>query len=327
MTVRTSNDTKREKAPKETAQRTRGNGSNDNALLEPTTTSTPPTDQELWQGICQNNPTTTTNTTNNINTTSCPANDDDDDRNDENNNNNNDSNMHPSWFDSCYATGFTKATWKDETLGWRETCLTCWSGSARAHILCTALFCQRAGRVGNMVVLRETMDHNHIEEEDDDEQRQQQQQRRKLRWVVGPYWMITVCLTVPGLVGYALLAGFSRNIWDQSPVWFYLWLCLNSLALFSLFQVSCSDPGIMYRHAEPKEESWLWNDQAMTYRPPHARFDPECGVMIAHFDHTCPWTGTGIGGNNMRWFRLFLWSVLGALIINTGALAYLSRVS
>mmetsp|Transcript_21876 Transcript_21876/g.62345 ORF Transcript_21876/g.62345 Transcript_21876/m.62345 type:complete len:187 (-) Transcript_21876:277-837(-) len=66
---------------------------------------------------------------------------------------------------------------------------------------------------------------------------------------------------------------------------------------------------VMYRYDERPEgeegQDWRWNDQAQTYRPKEARYDPECGVVVEGFDHTCPWTGTAIGSRNMFWFRIF----------------------
>jgi hypothetical protein len=87
----------------------------------------------------------------------------------------------------------------------------------------------------------------------------------------------------------------------------------------SLANVACRDPGIMYRHAEPppgQEDVWRWSDQALTYRPAHAKFDPECQIIVEEFDHTCPWTGTAIGKNNMPWFRRFLVFFFAVLVYN-----------
>jgi hypothetical protein len=75
--------------------------------------------------------------------------------------------------------------------------------------------------------------------------------------------------------------------------------------------VSCRNPGILYRHAQPpptqsssssnttgneqheqqqqaqwESQQWRWNDQAKSYRPPKARFDPETQVVVEGFDHT-----------------------------------------
>jgi hypothetical protein len=195
-----------------------------------------------------------------------------------------DDTMNRKWRESPFAVGLTKPTWEDDDIGCYKTCLFFLSGSKDAHIHFSGLICGKciAGRVGNMVVLVSTRE----AVLDDDGRRVGE--RPRIRWTVGPYWPVTVCLTVPGIVGYALYAGFLRgNVWEESKAWwFYLWVCLNSLALLSLFLVSCSNPGILYRHEEPQEETWIWNDQALTYRPPYAKFDPECAVIIEKFDHT-----------------------------------------
>jgi hypothetical protein len=229
--------------------------------------------------------------------------------------------MDRKWRESPFAVGLTKPTWEDEDIGCYKTCLSFLSGSKDAHIHFSGLICGkcRAGRVGNMVVLLSTRE----AVLDDDGRRVGE--RPLIRCTVGPYWPVTVCLTVPGIVGYALYAGFLRgNVWEESKAgWFYIWACLNSLALLSLFLVSCSNPGILYRCEEPQEETWTWNDQALTYRPPYAKFDPECAVMIDHFDHTCPWTGTAIGKRNMRWFRVFVCAVFASAIFNTIVIVFL----
>eukprot|EP00520_Triparma_pacifica_P005101 CAMPEP_0118657624 /NCGR_PEP_ID=MMETSP0785-20121206/14121_1 /TAXON_ID=91992 /ORGANISM="Bolidomonas pacifica, Strain CCMP 1866" /LENGTH=84 /DNA_ID=CAMNT_0006550561 /DNA_START=146 /DNA_END=397 /DNA_ORIENTATION=- len=79
----------------------------------------------------------------------------------------------------------------------------------------------------------------------------------------------------------------------------------------SLYFTGCRDPGILPRHEVQPDSSWRWNDQAKTYRPPRAYYDDECGVVIEEFDHTCPWTGTGIGKKNMSAFKVFVTSVCG----------------
>ena len=37
-------------------------------------------------------------------------------------------------------------------------------------------------------------------------------------------------------------------------------------------------------------------------------------MVVAEFDHTCPWTGTAIGRGNMRAFTTFV-SSCGALVV------------
>ena len=45
-------------------------------------------------------------------------------------------------------------------------------------------------------------------------------------------------------------------------------------------------------------------------------YDRDCGVVIEEFDHTCPWTGTGIGKANMPYFSTFVSCVCICLIFN-----------
>mgnify|MGYP002052413224 CR=1 FL=1 len=36
----------------------------------------------------------------------------------------------------------------------------------------------------------------------------------------------------------------------------------------------------------------------------------DCGVMVDEYDHTCPWTGTAIGGKNIKYFYGFTVSII-----------------
>jgi len=60
---------------------------------------------------------------------------------------------------------------------------------------------------------------------------------------------------------------------------------------------------------EAGQGGWFWNEQVGSYRPPGALYCRECGVLIQDYDHLCPWTGTGIGRNNMWAFKSFVISV------------------
>lgn len=81
--------------------------------------------------------------------------------------------------------------------------------------------------------------------------------------------------------------------------------------MVALCCVSCKDPGLMERvvDEEAGEGGWFWNEQVGSFRPPGALYCRECGVLIQDFDHTCPWTGTAIGHNNMFAFKVFVGSV------------------
>lgn len=72
--------------------------------------------------------------------------------------------------------------------------------------------------------------------------------------------------------------------------------------------VSCRNPGLLERRTEQDTatNSFLWNEQVQSYRPPDALYCRECQVLIEDYDHLCPWTGTGIGGGNMLAFKFFV---------------------
>lgn len=226
------------------------------------------------------------------------------------------------WMMSPFAVGMTKSTWKDENIGCSELCTSCCSGSRYAYVHLSAFVCAKfpcVGRVGNMPVLKQDM-----QEVIDPSTGQRIGERPRLRYMVGPYWPVPFCFLVPGFGGFSVFTFLSRDLEEEALYLVIIWAFLNSLVLLSLFQVACSDPGILYRHSEPPpgQDDWRWNDQAQTYRPAHAKFDPECGVVIQHFDHTCPWTGTAIGKNNMNWFRVFVFSILVTTMLNAFFLVY-----
>ena len=62
-----------------------------------------------------------------------------------------------------------------------------------------------------------------------------------------------------------------------------------------------SDPGLFRRvRRKPDDEGrgvqdqYIWSQQGQSWRPPTALYSRDCNVIINHFDHTCPWTGTAI---------------------------------
>ena len=221
--------------------------------------------------------------------------------------------MRRKWRSSPYAVGLTQPTWQDE----KVTC--CQSCDSFRHF--TSFVCAKCpvGRVGNMVLL-------HAAQEEREEDRTIPPPPR-LRWIVGPYWPVPLCLTLPLVVVYSIVTfRYSESLHEH----LYLiipWAILNAVTLISLFLVSCSDPGILRRHttapASSADDDWVWNDQALTFRPRHARYDPECGVVIQRFDHTCPWTGTAIGQDNMKYFRIFVPAMFGTMIFNTVVFVYI----
>ncbi len=132
--------------------------------------------------------------------------------------------------------------------------------------------------------------------------------------MVGPYWIVPAFFTYPII----LIVSFwtARKVIYQHVALIAVWCTLTFIMILSLSLVACRNPGIMYRQVEMPGEGWLWNDQARTFRPKNAKFDPDCQAVIEGFDHTCPWTGTGIGRQNICAFRVFLGSLVACLILD-----------
>ena len=177
-----------------------------------------------------------------------------------------------------------------------------------------------AGRVGNMAVLRQRSVFVDLEEEvplgtdrggeeadlcdeadfyDEEagnrKKRSVKVRRTMLDLVVGPYWPMLFCVTWPLVLGVSGSTAV-RAIPHTHPIVQAIWFVLTSGLIFSLFSVSCRDPGIMKRVHEPPVENadrsgmghpqWRWNDQAQTYRPRGSIYDSDCAVIIEEFDHT-----------------------------------------
>jgi len=129
--------------------------------------------------------------------------------------------------------------------------------------------------------------------------------RTKLLCVVGPFWPFTACVTYPliflvsGAIGITTLP--ERHVMTQ-----VVWAASVLSLVTALSCVAFRDPGVLRRHPEKPEPDWRWNDQARTFRPPGAAYDEDLGLVVAGFDHVCPWTGTGIGHGNMGAFHAFV---------------------
>lgn len=215
------------------------------------------------------------------------------------------------WRRSAFAVGVVNPSWWDDRPAW--CCSTKLDASRRDidesmplnAIVCG---CIGAGRVGNLAVLAQTTETYKVERVDSDGRRTAEKRTRpRLLWVMGPYWQVNFFLTWPLILGPSGWILYSKVMGNHIAV-IVTWSIGTFLLMFSLCMISCRNPGVLYRHAEPPPDTddWRWNDQAKTYRPPNARFDPETQVVIEGFDHTCPWTGTAIGSRNMMWFRIFV---------------------
>jgi hypothetical protein len=147
--------------------------------------------------------------------------------------------------------------------------------------------------------------------------------RPVLDLVVGPYWPMLFCVTYPLILGVSFLTAYFA-IFIPGQKWYIIlvWSLLSFALCFSLFSVSCRDPGIMMRYHEPpnnisiSDTTWRWNDESLSFRPRDAFYDPECAVVIEEFDHTCPWTGTAIGKKNMMAFQCFVSLVCICLVMD-----------
>ncbi|CAB9515952.1 expressed unknown protein [Seminavis robusta] len=226
------------------------------------------------------------------------------------------------WKDSPFAVGLTEVTWADEKLRNGNSnsddqsldsanCL-CFSSAVCPHV-------PGVVRVGNMSVLKQSTYSIDAEEEDEEtgEIRVVRVIRPKLDIVVGPYWPMLCLVTYPlilGISGWSLLRAVPGK-----PFYLQLaWLTGTIGLIVSLALTACRDPGIMYRrHAPPKRtQTWRWSDQAQTYRPRGAIYDPDTAVVVEGFDHTCPWTGTAIGRKNMLSFQFFVCLVFVMMVFN-----------
>jgi hypothetical protein len=202
------------------------------------------------------------------------------------------------WRESPFAIGLTEATWIAERF--RPDV------NSRAHgdselerdssgCLCfSAQICPllRAGRVGNMVILKSS--HEWVEEVTEDEETGEQTSRRYTRpvldIVVGPYWPMLVFVTYPiifGVSGWTLVYGIAPG--GKPPLLIFMWTVCTVGLIVALALTACCDPGIMYKYKNPppqSESTWRWTDQAETYRPRGAYYDADTAVVVEEFDHT-----------------------------------------
>ncbi|GAX15693.1 hypothetical protein FisN_3Hh167 [Fistulifera solaris] len=221
------------------------------------------------------------------------------------------------WHDSPFAVGLTEPTW------WEESRKPCKPNRAygdseleRDHsgcLCCSAWFCSRLGaqRVGNMSVLKSTEElvEEVTEDEESGEIISRTFTRPVIQIVVGPFWPMLMLITYP-LIFAASWYTFKLILKGSTPyAVILLWaLCTVGLVV-SLALTACTDPGILYKYHKPPpqdESTWRWTDQAVSYRPRRAQYDPDCAVVVEGFDHTCPWTGTAIGKKNMPYFQCFV---------------------
>ena len=176
--------------------------------------------------------------------------------------------------------------------------------------------------------------------------------------VVGPYWPVMLCVTLPLVVGISAAVGFFVAARGAHVALLAVLGGVGGVTAASLLGTACRNPGLLPRYdvvlpppvssAQPRGggaggaggagadaggaggegtlapptptpptppfPGWVKNDRLGVWRPPRAIYCSDCDVVVAEFDHTCPWTGTAIGRGNMRAFTTFV-SSCGALVV------------
>lgn len=135
---------------------------------------------------------------------------------------------------------------------------------------------------------------------------------KKLRWVVGPYWNMLI-------MTYFVVCGITFLVYDtvipkRETREIIVGLILSALTIMFLSLTAFSDPGIFPRHTRPKGPHWSYSGQAQSFRPPKVIYCRECKLLIEDYDHFCPWSGTVIGGKNLKFFHCFVSSLVLTMV-------------
>lgn len=138
------------------------------------------------------------------------------------------------------------------------------------------------------------------------------------------YWPMLFCVTFP-LIFFVSGLTLVTRIPTTRPLIVLAWLVCTVGLIASLSLTAFRDPGILPRYEKPpatssKPVSWRWSDRTHSYRPRGAFYDPDTGVIVEEFDHTCPWTSTAIGKKNMGSFQCFVGLVFVCLIFDIALL-------
>lgn len=222
------------------------------------------------------------------------------------------------WKESTFAVGLTEPTWYDEK--YRSSKLP---SDESGCLCCSAYVCSfvGAGRVGNMAVLKSSMETVETILEYDEETGEpiiEKTQTPHLDIIVGPYWPMLFFVTYPlilGVSGFTFFVGIYKSSLHVLVVLF--WAACTTGLIIALACTGFRDPGILRRTRHPPPSgSWRWTDAADTYRPRNAWYDTDTAVVVEGFDHTCPWTGTAIGKNNMLSFQIFVCLVFVCMLLD-----------
>jgi hypothetical protein len=241
------------------------------------------------------------------------------------------------WKDHTYAVGLAPITWSDISDDEEQGRIS----DFKQSMLLSRILCRYFGRVGNMVVLKERKnwlqiptlvnERNCIQEDPPNSSiascsniRHMDTHTTYYSLVLGPYWPVLMFVTLPVITLSSILVALYfvyKNPWfTSSPLsqstemgnvyWIIAFIAvwtLSTMGLYlSLLYTSLVDPGILPRFTERPDNSWRWNDQGQSYIPPRAVYEPDCKVVIDEYHHTCIFTGTAIGRNNVKSFFCFV---------------------
>mmetsp|Transcript_42281 Transcript_42281/g.62694 ORF Transcript_42281/g.62694 Transcript_42281/m.62694 type:complete len:253 (-) Transcript_42281:632-1390(-) len=180
------------------------------------------------------------------------------------------------WKESPFAVGKVEPTWADEAgLCGCPPARGDRSKRSRPGKRFTRILFGCAGRVGNMVVLKQS---------------RRRDGSPRIDVCMGPHWPMNLLITYPLIIGVSALTWWRVDMLNVHIALFIVWCLVTATCLLSLTLTSFRDPGIMLRRSEVPEDAdpqdWMWSDQALTQRYKKDKYDPECAVVIEGFDHT-----------------------------------------
>ena len=206
------------------------------------------------------------------------------------------------WKESEYAAGLVEPTWADEHFkNQQQGCCTCCCSESSTGgqmfqeeidpgcgcIFLSALVCSKlnAGRIGNMIILKERYVMVEVDNEEDEEESGGQEQidgfvdeealhqrnnksnndttaeknktttkrlvrKREIQFMLGPFWPMLLFITYPLIFGVSSLTLYTAI--PGKPIYVQIgWAILTLLLIRSLFNTGFRDPGILMRHKNP----------------------------------------------------------------------------
>jgi len=209
------------------------------------------------------------------------------------------------WKESEYAAGLVEPTWADEHYkNQQQGCCTCCCSESSTGggmgqmfqeeidpgcgcIFLSALVCSKlnAGRIGNMIILKERYVMVEVDDNEEDEEGGGQEQidgfvdeealhqrnnksnndtttektktttkrlvrKREIQFMLGPFWPMLLFITYPLIFGVSALTLYTAI---PGKPWYVQigWAILTLLLIRALFNTGFRDPGILMRHKNP----------------------------------------------------------------------------